>query len=80
MGLRARFSANPDKVRNKAAARLGRVDKGVVLDHLDAAMSGAWKAAEDFRKDELAVYLDEAERGLQQALGALDALRQRAGA
>jgi len=48
-----------------------------VMNFVDASMAGAWKAMEDYAKKPDSFLLDEAERGLQQALGAIDSLRNR---
>ncbi|MDP9870349.1 MULTISPECIES: hypothetical protein [Streptosporangium] len=71
------FKRSPDRVRARAAARLARISREQVLDWLDVCLSGAWKAAEDHRKNLQDDELDELEKGLQMALGAVDDLRRR---
>lgn len=71
------FKVPVDRVRVRASERLSRLDRGGVLDWTDVSMAGSWKALEDYRKHPSPELLDEAERGLQQALGGIDNLRVR---
>ncbi|MFI6496017.1 hypothetical protein [Nonomuraea typhae] len=48
-----------------------------MLDWVDNALAGVWKALEEYRKEPSLDQLDEAERGLQMTLGAIDDLRKR---
>jgi hypothetical protein len=66
-----------NKLRERAAGRLERISRAEVLDWTDVSLSGVWKALEDYRKEPAADLLEEAERGLQMALGAVDDLRRR---
>ncbi|MEV4575902.1 hypothetical protein AB0K16_21920 [Nonomuraea jabiensis] len=69
------------RLRERASERLQRVSRDEVFQWAEVAMAGAWKCLEDAHKttdaDELAVHLEELERGLQQVLGAVDNLRSR---
>lgn len=71
------FKVPIHRVRERAAKLLSRISRGEVLDWTDVCMSGAWKAMEDYRRVPSPELLDEAEKGLQQALGGIDNLRLR---
>jgi hypothetical protein len=69
------FKVPVNRVRERAAKLLSRTSSGEVMNWTDVNMAGAWKAMEDFRKHPDSILLEEAERGLQQALGGIDALK-----
>lgn len=71
------FKVPPHRMRERASKRLSALDKGMVLDWTDVCLAGVWKALEDYRKAPDEALLLEAESGLQQVLGAVDALRIR---
>lgn len=77
MGFFRRRDDGRESIRLKAAKRLDRLPAREVMNFVDASMAGAWKAMEDYAKKPDSFLLDEAERGLQQALGAIDSLRNR---
>ncbi|MGW0064775.1 hypothetical protein ACWDTT_33230 [Streptosporangium sandarakinum] len=76
---RHRVSPRQDRVRETAARRLATVGATEALDWLDSSLSGAWKAAEDYRKTGEIFSLEETERGLLMALGAVDDQKRRRG-
>lgn len=77
MSLFKKSEPLPHQWRAKAQVRFSRISKAEVMDWVDNAMAGAWKAMEEYRKAPSLDQLDEAERGLQMVLGAVDDLRNR---
>lgn len=76
-GSKGDSAARPDKTRQKAAQRLGRLSTSEILDWSDQAGTGVAKALMDYRRTGEEACLEEARQGASALQGCLDVLAAR---